>query len=88
LALRHIVRQGKVQDRFAPTRFRGWRFPIWGKHLNAIMNGFAFGAGLGLGMQLTSADSIPGVEFRFTAITSTKLYRLFEGEAYLPHCFQ
>jgi hypothetical protein len=79
--------RAKVQDRFAPTRNPRLAIPIWGSHLNAILNGFAFGAGLGLGMQLTSADSIPGVEFRFTAITSTKLYRLFEGEVYLPHVF-
>jgi hypothetical protein len=79
--------KAKVQDRYAPTRNPRLAIPIWGKHLNAILNGFAFGAGLGLGMQLTSADSIPGVEFRFTAITSTKLYRLFEGEVYLPHVF-
>jgi len=79
--------RAKTQERFAPTRNPRIAFPIWGKHLNWILNGFAQGAGLGLGLQLTSADSIPGVEFRFTALTSTKLYRLFEGEAYIPRIF-
>jgi len=35
-------------------------------------------------MQFTTADRFKWVEFRVTALTSTKLYRYFEGAAYFP----
>jgi hypothetical protein len=79
--------RARSQDRFVLKRNPRIAIPVWGSHLNAILNGFAFGAGFGAGLQLTTAESIPNVEFRFTALTSTKLYRLFEGEAYIPHFF-
>jgi hypothetical protein len=49
-------------DRYAPTRNPRLAIPIWGKHLNAIMTGLHLSR-IGLGMQLTSADSIPGVNW-------------------------
>ena len=42
------------------------------------------GAGFGFGIELTTEDSIPGIEFRATMLTSSKLYKRFEGEAYIP----
>ena len=57
------------------------------KYARAVIGGFEQGASIGLGGQLTTADRIPGVEFRLTAVTTPSLYRLFEGEAYFPRVF-
>ena len=54
------------------------------KHVNAIFGGLEQCAGLGLGIELTTADAIPGIEFRATILTSSILYKRFEGEAYIP----
>jgi Omp85 superfamily domain len=76
---------GRFQDRDRNFPQRESRTAIrLVKHVNGIFGGLESGSGLGLGLELTTADSIPGVEFRLTAITSTKLYRRFEGEAYFP----
>jgi hypothetical protein len=50
-------------------------------HVNAQFGGFQRGSGFGFGFELTSADSIPGIEFRASARASVLLYRKFEGEA-------
>jgi hypothetical protein len=71
---------------------RGRKFPVresWTaigivKHISGIFGGLEQGAGTGFGIELTTADSIPGIEFRATMLTSDKLYRRFEGEAYIP----
>jgi len=71
---------------------RGRKFPArdnWTaieivKHVNGIFGGLEQGAGPGFGIELTTDDSIPGIEFRATMLTSDKLYRRFEGEAYIP----
>lgn len=55
------------------------------KYARAIFGGFEQGAGLGGGVQMTSADMLPAVEFRATALTSTKLYRRVDLEAFLPN---
>jgi outer membrane protein assembly factor BamA len=54
------------------------------KHINGIFGGLEQGSGLGFGLELTTANSIPGMEFRGTILTSSKLYRRFEGEVYIP----
>jgi hypothetical protein len=54
------------------------------KHVNGIFGGLEQGAGLGFGIELTTADAIPGIEFRATILTSSILYKRFEGEAYIP----
>jgi outer membrane protein assembly factor BamA len=54
------------------------------KHVNGIFGGLEQGAGPGFGIELTTADAIPGIEFRATMLTSDKLYRRFEGEACIP----
>jgi hypothetical protein len=84
-----VQKAGFMADR---VKERGRKFPVrdnWTaieivKHLNGIFGGLEQGAGPGLGIELTTADSIPGVEFRATMLTSDKLYRRFEGEAYIP----
>ena len=80
---------GSMTDR---VKDRGRKFPVrdnWTaieivKHVSGIFGGLEQGAGPGFGIELTTADSIPGIEFRATMLTSDKLYRRFEGEAYIP----
>jgi hypothetical protein len=70
---------------------RGRKYPVrdnWTaieivKHVNGVFGGLEQGAVLGFGIELTTADSIPGIEFRGTMLTSSNLYRRFEGEAYI-----
>ncbi|MCI0339009.1 MAG: hypothetical protein L0226_15655 [Acidobacteria bacterium] len=71
------------RDRNAPRRDNLEAFRLV-KHVNALFSGFDQGAGLGLGIELTSADTIPGVEFRGKFLISTRFYRRFEVEAYFP----
>jgi hypothetical protein len=54
------------------------------KYVNALFGGLG---GFGFGVQVTSADTFRFVEFRASAITNTRLYRRFEGEAYFPEVF-
>jgi hypothetical protein len=80
---------GFMADR---VKDRGRKFPVrdnWTaigivQHINGIFGGLEQGAGPGFGVELTTANSIPEVEFRATMLTSDKLYRRFEGEAYIP----
>ena len=71
------------RDRNAPYRENGQAIKI-AKHFNALFAGMAHGAGLAFGVEATTADSLPGVEFRAGALLSTRLYRRFIGEAYFP----
>lgn len=71
------------RDRNAPRRENLQAIKLI-KHVNALVGGFEQGAGFGLGVELTTADSLPGVEFRAKLLTSSKLYRRFEGQAYIP----
>ena len=54
-------------------------------YARAIVGGFEQKAGIGGGVQLTSANAIPALEFRATALTSTLLYRRFDLEAFFPN---
>ncbi|HKY28653.1 MAG TPA: BamA/TamA family outer membrane protein [Pyrinomonadaceae bacterium] len=54
------------------------------KYFNAVFGGLG---GFGFGIQATTADVFRFVEFRATALISTRLYRRFEGEAYFPEVF-
>ena len=55
------------------------------EHINFVTGGFEQGAGFALGVEFTTGDEIPGVEFRATVLpTFFRLYRQFEGEAYIP----
>jgi outer membrane protein assembly factor BamA len=74
----------KTRDRNAPRREERTAINLGNKHFNAVFGGLEQGASFGGGIELTTADSIPGIEFRLTAITSFKLYRRFEGAAHVP----
>jgi hypothetical protein len=54
------------------------------KHVNVLFNGFEQGAGFGFGVELTTDNSIPGVEFRLRALTSTRFYARGEAGVYVP----
>lgn len=54
-------------------------------YARAIVGGFEQGAGIGGGVQVTSAGALPAVEFRAAALTSTQRYRRFDLEAFLPN---
>ena len=82
--IKGLATKGGSRDRNAPRRQDLTAFGIGSKHVNALFNGFEQGAGIGLGIELTTADSIPGIEFRFRALTSTRLYRRFEVSAFFP----
>jgi hypothetical protein len=73
----------KDRDRKFPVRDNRTAIEIV-KHIDGIFGGLEQGAGIGLGIELTTADSIPGIEFRATMLTSSVLYRRFEGEVYIP----
>lgn len=77
--------RAQSRDRNAPRRENMQAFKIAGKHVNALLSGFEQGAGFGFGIEFTTADSIPGVEFRAKMLTSTRLYRRFEGEMFFPN---
>lgn len=53
-------------------------------YARAIVGGFDQGAGIGGGVQLTSANAIRGLELRATALTSTRFYRRFDVGVFVP----
>lgn len=72
------------RDRNAPKRENMQAFEFAGGHVSGLIGGFDQGAGFGFGVELSSADSIPGVVVRAKVLTSTRFYRRLEGEVYLP----
>ena len=82
----------KANSMMDRVKDRGRKFPArdnWTiikivKHVSGVFGGLEQGAGPGFGIELTTADSIPEIEFRATMLTSNKLYSRFEGEAYIP----
>jgi hypothetical protein len=82
-ALSQVNDRYQSRDRNAPRRDNLEAFRII-KHVNALVSGFEQGAGIGLGLELTTADKIPGVEFRGKFLISTRFYRRLEAEAYVP----
>lgn len=76
----------RVKDfsRNGPKRESRTTINLGTKYVNAVFGGLG---GFGFGIQLTTADTFRLVEFRATALISTRLYRRFEGEAYFPEVF-
>ncbi len=72
------------RDRNAPRRESLQAVEFAGGHVSGLIGGFEQGAGFGFGVELSTADSIPGIILRAKMLTSTKFYRRFEGEAYIP----
>jgi hypothetical protein len=73
-----------LRERSAPAREEGVALELLGKHIKFVSGGFVQGEGFIFGLEFTTADRIKWIEFRASALTSTKLYRRFEGIAYLP----
>jgi len=53
-------------------------------YARGIVGGFEQGAGVGGGVELTSAKAIPGLEVRAAALTSTQFYRRFDLGVFVP----
>ncbi|MBI3421657.1 MAG: BamA/TamA family outer membrane protein [Acidobacteria bacterium] len=74
----------KTYDRNAPRRENLLGIKLV-KHVNGLFGGFEQGAGFGgFGVEFTTADSLPGLELRARALTSTRLYRKGEVGFYVP----
>jgi len=74
----------QTRERKAPLRESQTLIDLTTKHFSAVVGGMQQGAGFDFGLEATTADSIPGVELRTQALTSTRLYRRFEVTAYIP----
>jgi outer membrane protein assembly factor BamA len=83
-AIKKIVRGVKTRERNFPERSIRTAIGIGSKYTSAVFRGMRQGAGFAGGVELSTADAIQGIEFRATAQVTTKLYRTFEGEAYVP----
>jgi hypothetical protein len=70
--------------RYAPIRESWTTINLGTKYVRGVFGGLEQGASIGLGVQFTTADIVPGVELRATLLTSAKLYRRFQGEVYVP----
>jgi hypothetical protein len=68
--------------RNAPVRENISTIDIKLTHVRALVDGFQQGAGLGGGLQLTTAQAIPHVEFRANALVSTRFYQRYDLEAH------
>jgi hypothetical protein len=79
-----IADRVKGYERNAPDREDRVHIGLGTEHVNAIFGGLGQGSGVAFGVQFTTADDLPGVELSAAAIVSTKLYRAFEVEAYVP----
>jgi outer membrane protein assembly factor BamA len=79
-----IASRVKSRDRNYPRRVSLIAIGLGNKHVNALFGGFEQGAGVASGLEFTTADRVPGVEFRAMALVSTRLYRTFELSAYAP----
>jgi hypothetical protein len=82
-----ITDRVKSLDRYGPVREDLTTIGLGTKYVRGVFGGLEQGAGIGFGVQFTTADSIQGVELRATLLTSSKLYRRFQGEAYFPSLF-
>jgi outer membrane protein assembly factor BamA len=68
--------------RNAPIRENLSAIDIHQRHIRGILGGFQQGGGIGAGFQLTSADAVPHVEFRATALITSQWYQRYDLEAY------
>ncbi|HEX8163454.1 MAG TPA: BamA/TamA family outer membrane protein [Pyrinomonadaceae bacterium] len=80
-----VIRDVKLRERNFPERSTRTAIGFGSPYVSAVFRGMRQGAGQTLGVEFSTADKIPAVEFRATAQVSTKLYRVFEVEAYVPH---
>ena len=71
--------------RQAPLRETLTAIGLGNPYARGIIGGFQQGAGIGGGLQLTTAGLMPAVEIRGTALTSTRRYERLDLEAFLPN---
>src|ERR1041384_7291567 len=71
----------------APLRESWTTIDLGTKYVKGVFGGLEQGASMGFGVQFTTADKMKGVELKATLLTSAKLYRRFEVEAYFPKLF-
>src|SRR5215203_981527 len=64
-----------TRERKVPDREERILINLGNKHINAIFGGMGQGSGFGGGIELTTADSIDGVELYGSAIGTFKKYR-------------
>ena len=76
--LESTCRNIPVREELTAIDIRGGKSGI--KHLRGIAGGFEQGAGVAGGTQFTTADAIPHLELRATALTSTTLVRRLDLE--------
>ena len=74
----------RTSERNAPTRDNLTAIGGESRHLRLLIGGFEQGAGLPLGLELTTAQKIPGIEVRVRAIGSTRLYQRAEAGIWIP----
>lgn len=74
----------KSRNRNAPERQNSTLINLGSKYFNAIIGGIERGAGINGGLEVTTADTIPDMEFRVAGHLSTRLYRAFEATAFVP----
>ncbi len=79
-----IIRGVNYRERNFPERSTRTALQIGTDYTSFAFGGARQGAGFLGGVELSTADKIPAVEFRATAQLSTKLYQVLEGEAYFP----
>ncbi|MEY3283746.1 MAG: hypothetical protein RIR86_1759 [Acidobacteriota bacterium] len=80
----HGILQPNSQDRHAPYRDNLVAIKLRTPHVRALFGGFEQGAGLPVGLEVTTADRLRGLELRARAIASTRLYRRFEAGIWIP----
>ena len=80
----NISNRATTYERNAPIRVDITSIDLIDKKVKAITGGIRQGAGLTFGLQFATANLFKWVELRASAVSSTKLYRYFEGAAYFP----
>lgn len=83
-SLSNLTEKFSALRRIAPDREETVAFNLGNRHIYAVTGGLEQGAGLPMGVEFTTANSVKWVEFRLSALASTKLYRRFEAGAYIP----
>lgn len=80
----HSPTGARSKDRNVPARDNLSAIDLGSPYASALIGGFEQGAGLPIGLELTTARKIPAIEFRVRALASTRLYQRFEAGIWIP----
>ena len=80
----HSPTSTRWKVRKVPARDNLGAIDLGSPYASALIGGFEQGAGLPIGLELTTARKIPAIEFRVRALASTRLYQRFEAGALAP----